>query len=210
MPLRPSSPTSPWALIVAAALVLPALPGAARAADFPMTPEEFGLWRDYQQALTDARVQKKAEKERLPAIAKNFGVPEKKLKDAVEKGTEHGEKMGKIAEEASRAALADTELAARIKEIRADTSAGHVVTYVTWTVANPEFIDREACLVATRVVKANALASTIKVDVLGAQGQKVFDALISKVNAGRIKEDSIVDFASTRYLKLFEKVKRAE
>ncbi len=193
--------------LVAAVLAL-ALP--AQAAEFPMTAEEFVLFRDYQQALTDARVQKMPEKDRLPAIARNFRVSEKKLKEAIEKGAAHGESMGKLAEEASRAALVDTEIGPRIKELRVDTSAGHVVAYVTWSLGSPEAVDREACLVAARVTKANPLASTIKVDVVGAEQQKVFDALISRVNAGRIKEESIVDFASTRYLKLFEKVKRSE
>ncbi len=199
-------------VLAAAALAVPlALPASSHAAELAMTAEEFGLWRDYQSALTDARVQKMPEKQRLPAIARNFKTTEKKLREAIEKGEKEGEAVAKQAEELTRAALKETPLAGRLKEVRLDASAAHVVAYVTWTAESPETVDREACLVAARVQKANPLAKTIKVDVLDPiDGQsKLLDALIGRDRAARIQEDRIVDFASTRYLKLFEKVKRA-
>lgn len=200
-------------LLAAAALALPlALPTPSRAADLPMSADEFALWRDYQGALTDARVQKMPEKQRLPAIAKNFKTTEAKLRAAVEKGDKVGADTVKQAEELTKGALAGTEVATRVKEIKLDASASHGVAYVTWTAASPETIDKEACLVAAKIVAANPLASTVKVDVVDPADdkKKLLDALISRANASRIQEDKIVDFASTRYLKLFEKVKRAE
>jgi hypothetical protein len=200
-------------LLVAALLALPlALPAPVRAAEQPMTPEEFGLWRDYQAALTDARVQKMPEKQRLPAIAKNFQTTEKKLKDAVEKGEKFGEALGKQTEDAAREALQGSELGSRLKEVKVDSSAAHVVAYVTWAVASAEPIDKEVCLAAVKVIKASPLIATIKVVVKDASDDKkqLFEALISRANAQRIQEDKIVDFASTRYIRLFEKVKRAE
>ncbi|HEY3449761.1 MAG TPA: hypothetical protein VGK67_25630 [Myxococcales bacterium] len=200
-------------LLAATALALPlVLPAPARAADLAMTAEEFGLWRDYQGALTDARVQKMPEKQRLPAIAKNFKTTEKRLKEAVEKGEKDGEAVAKQAEELTKTALQGTDIASRLKEVKLDTSASHVVAYVTWVAASAETIDKEVCLVATKVIKENPLASTVKVDVLDSidDKKKLFDALIGRSNAAKIQEDKIVDFASTRYIKLFEKVKRAE
>lgn len=196
--------------VLAALLLLPFAPAPARAADLPMTAEEFGLWRDYQGALTDARVQKMPEKQRLPAIAKNFQANEKKLRDAVEKGEKYGEGIAQQVQESTKAALAASELAARIKEIKVDASAAHVVAYLTWTAATPEAVDKEACLAAVTAVKANPLVATLKLDVRDPSDDKksLFEALISRANAQRIQEDKIVDFASTRYLRLFEKVKR--
>ncbi|MFN7135864.1 MAG: hypothetical protein ACK4N5_27615, partial [Myxococcales bacterium] len=75
----------------------------ARAEDLGMTVEEFKLWREYKDALEDERVKKMPENKRLPAIAKNFKVPEKKLAAAVEKGEQHGAEIGKKAEAAIRA-----------------------------------------------------------------------------------------------------------
>lgn len=199
-------------LVIAVALLLPTLYSTAgRAADLPMNAEEFRLWRDYQSALEDPRVQKKPEKERLPAIAKNFKVSEKVMREALAKGEEHGDQMAKLSEAAIRAAFADSELGARIKELRVDASAAHVITYLVLTGEKHETVDREVCLAASRIQKFSPLTSTIKLEVLDPldASQKLFEGIISADNASRISERSIVDFASTRYIKLFEKVHRA-
>jgi hypothetical protein len=200
-------------MLSAAAFVLSlVLSTSGRAAELPMTAEEFGLWRDYQNALEDPRVQKMAEKQRFSAIAKNFKVNEKKLQEAVDKGQKHGEAIGRQAEEAVRASLAGTEVAGRLKEIRVDTSAAHVIAYVTWSAEKAEAIDQEVCLVAARTQKAQPLSSTLRLEVVDPADDKsrLFEALISRRNAENINEAKIVDFASTRYMKLFEKVKRAQ
>ncbi|MGI5861318.1 MAG: hypothetical protein ACOX6T_04575 [Myxococcales bacterium] len=179
-----------------------------------MTIEEFKLWRDYQDALEDERVKKMPDNKRFGAIARNFKVGEKDLRAALEKGEKHGESIGKLAEEAIRAALADTEIGPRLQSVRVDTSAAHVVTYLVWKAAKPDAvaIDQEVCLAAARAYQASPITSTFKFEVRDnvSGSLKVFEGLISRSAAGRIRESSIVDFASTRYLKLFEKVSRME
>ncbi|MBI5546287.1 MAG: hypothetical protein HY901_20565 [Deltaproteobacteria bacterium] len=200
-------------LLAAATLVLSlVLPAVGCGADLPMTAEEFGLWRDYQSAISDPRVQKMPEKQRLPAIAKNFRAAEKTLKEAVEKGEQYGEGIGAQVQALTRGALSSSDFAARIKEVRVDTSAAHVVAYVTWVATTHETIDREACQAASKVFKSNGLIKTLKIEVLDPDDEKkrLFEALIGRENAGRIDEERIVDFASTRYRRLFEKVKRAD
>ncbi len=184
----------------------------AFAADLGMTIEEFKLWRDYKDALEDERVQKIPEKNRLKAIAKNFKVSEKALSAAVEKGEQHGEGLAKKAEDAIRAALAGTALEARVKEIRVDTSAAHVVSYVQWAAEKPEQLDREATLLALKVANAAPITSTINIWATDAKDdkRKLFEGLISSEAASRINESRIIDFATSRYIKLFEKVERAE
>lgn len=184
----------------------------AFASDLGMTIEEFKLWRDYKDALEDERVKKIPEKKRMSAIAKNFKVPEKKLAAAVEKGEIHGEGIAAKAEAAIRAALAGTAIESRIKEIRVDATSAHVVSYVQWAVERTEQLDREAALVAVKVAKAAPISSTINIwatDPADDQ-RKLFEGLISGTSASRIDEKRIVDFATTRYMRLFEKVTRAE
>ena len=167
----------------------------------------------------DPKVEKLPEKDRLPAIARNFlatgtcsGKCEAKLREANEKGKQYGESMGKQVEEMVRDALKGTEVGARIKDLKIDASAAHVVAYVTFVAVSAETIDREACLLATRIGKSNALVATMKVEAVDASDDKkqLFEALISRKNALKIDEEKIVDFATTRYLRLFEKVKRAQ
>ena len=202
------------AICLAAALALSLASAPGYAGELPMTLEEFKLWRDYQAALDDPRVQKLPEARRLGAIAKNFKVKEGELSAAVEKGAAHGEAIAKLAEEAIRASLADTDLGPRLKSVRVDTSAAHVVTYLVWKAAKTDNFstDKEVCLAAARARGASPVTSTFKFEVLDsvAGTVKVFEGLISRSAAGRIREASIVDFASTRYLKLFEKVERIE
>jgi hypothetical protein len=164
-------------------------------------------------------VERLPEKDRLPAIARNFlatgtcsGPCEKKLREANEKGKQFGEGIGKQVEELARESLKDAEVSPRIKELKIDASASHVVAYVTWAPASSETIDREACLIATRLQKSNPLVATLKLVAVDSTDDKkqLFEAIISRANAGKIQEDKIVDFASTRYLRLFEKVKRAQ
>ena len=200
-------------LAAALALALPLLAaGPVRAEPSSLTQEEFKLWKEYKDALEDKRVQSMPEGKRLGAIAKNFKIPEKKLREAVDKGEKDGPAIGKQSEDAIKTALADTDFASRIKEIRVDTSAPHVITYVHWAADKTESIDKEACLAAVRTQKAAPVTGTISVWATDPKddGKKLFEALISSEAAQKMKEGQIVDFASTRYLKLFEKVKRAE
>jgi hypothetical protein len=180
-----------------------------RAAEPPMTSDEFALWKDYVDALGDERVQKLKEKDRLPAIARNFKVPEKKLRDAVKKGEQYGEQMGADSEKEARAALVGTPVEGRIKELRYDTSHAHVVAYLTWSVDRPDQVEEEASLVAVRCAKSAPLAKTLSLRIVEVGDRPVFSALISREAALRINESRIADFADTRFIRLFEKVERA-
>src|SRR4029077_17435028 len=74
--------------ILLLALVVPR--PAAADEGLTITKKQFQLYRDYQDALKDARVQKMKAKDRLPAIAKNFHVKEKELEAAVSQGDKDG------------------------------------------------------------------------------------------------------------------------
>jgi hypothetical protein len=195
-----------WLCLVAVLLTLPF--GRTARAESSITADEFALWRDYKDALTDPRVTKLKEKDRIPAISRNFKVPEKKLRDAIKKGDEFGEQVGPDEEKAVREALGATSVAGRLKEVKVDAANSHVVAYVTWAVDKPEQVNKEACVVAVKCAGGAAIARTISVRVVDGAEHDVFKALISREAALRITESRINDFADTRFIKLFEKVER--
>ena len=94
-----------------------------------------------------------------------------------------------------------------MSDLSVDASKGHIVAYVQWTNADPALLNQEACVAAIRAHAAAPLAGTYFLTAVDGSKAKVFNVLISNENAERIKEDKIVDFASTRYAGLFEKRK---
>lgn len=177
---------------------------AARAGG--ISAADYKLYKDYQAALTDARVQKIPEARRLSAIAKNFKVPEARLKAAVAAGDAAGD-VGKKAEADLRAAL-DAALAGRIASVSVDATEGLVVTYVTWKNADAGKLEEEAALVASRVAATAPVTSTISLAAAdSSSGANVFQGKIDADNARSIKEDRIPLFAKSRYIKLFDGVK---
>lgn len=179
-------------------------PARAAAGEAGLAAADFKLYRDYLDALEDARVQKLKQSARLAAIAKNFRIPEKKLRAAVEKGEAAGGAQAIQAkeEEALKAALAPI-FGDRLKEARVDCTHGHVVTYVAWTLDKKDQLDEEAALAAAKAVKAASVTSTVALWALEGEA-KVYEAKISADAAHNINEARIKDFADTRYAKLFE------
>jgi hypothetical protein len=187
--------------ILLASLALAASPGLS------ITRAQYQLYKDYQGALDDARVQKMKEKDRLPAIARNFKVKEKELREAIELGEKEGPQVEQVEGAALKDAFKGTPLEGHTGELRVDASKGHVVTYVQWFNSDPTKLDQEACYAAARAIQAAPLTGTIFLYAHDGKqkDRKIYSSLISAENAGRIKEDQIPDFALTRYVRLFEK-----
>jgi hypothetical protein len=192
------------AFFVAPLLVAAAPAGASALA---VTHDDFKTFLETRDALQDERVQKMPEKQRIPAIAaRNFKMKATDLQAIVDKvEAEGGEKgVAAKAKEAILAALAGTSFASRIQEVKLDTTQPHVVTYITWKVENPATRDAEAALIALKSGEAAPITSTFRLIGKGPDGADVFRAKIGQERTSRIKEDRIADWASTRYLKLFE------
>lgn len=178
-------------------------------ADFTeLTLEEFKVYQHYKNAMEDPRVQKMKPEARVPAIAKDAGYKLKDLQAAIAKGEAAGDVKGKC-EAAIREALSGSELAGRVGTVDVDTSDPHAVGYVQWLNESPEKLEIEACTSAALVQKSCPILSTVQVWAQDNANPKarVFQALISGSAAAKIKPDRIKDFASTRYMRLFEKVK---
>lgn len=182
----------------------------ASAAPVAMTADEFKLYKDYTAALNDARVKKMSESKRVPAIARNFKVSEKVLRNAIAKGDVYGKNADHDCEQEVRALLDKSELRGRIQDVKVDASEGHVVTYVSWKNTDGTKLDQEAALVALLAAKGAPITSTIALWANDkATTRKVFDAKISADAAGHFSQDHIAMFASARYIRVFEDVHNA-
>jgi hypothetical protein len=196
---------APWILINALFLLAPR--AYAEGPALHITRAQFQLYRDYQDALADPRVQKIKPSERLNAIARNFHVKPRELQAAVSVGEQEADRIAAAEIASIKGAFDGTPLAGRVGEVRVDASKGHIIAYVEWLNADPTKLEQEACWAAARAVKAAPLVGTFDLYAQdSAEKQKrVFSALIDADRAENIREDQIVDFASTRYIRLFEK-----
>jgi len=193
------------------ALALLVLPLAARAAaPIDLTEDKFKMMRHYQLALEDPRVQKMKPEKRMAAIAQDAGFKLKELQRAVDKGAAAGDIKAQC-EQGIREGVAAAPLAGRVAKVSVDTNQAHAVAYVQWLNESPVLLEEEAAYVAHRSAEACPIASSIQVWAhdKGNPQLRVFQALISRGAALRINLDRVKDFAQTRYIKLFEKVKNA-
>jgi hypothetical protein len=174
-----------------------------------LTEDEYKMYRHAKLAMDDPRVQAMKEPARLPAIAKDAGFKLKDLKSALEKGDAAGDFKGKC--EANVRESLDAAFKGRVAKVEIDTSAEHAVAYVEWLNEEQKNLPLEACLVAAKAADACPIASSIQVWAADKANPKtrVFQALISQSGAHRINVEKAKDYAETRYLKLFEKVKNA-
>jgi hypothetical protein len=173
-----------------------------------LTEDEFKMYQHYKIALADARVQAMKPEARLNAIAKDAGYKAKELQKAIEKGEAAGDVKTKC-EANLKEVFEKGELAGRIGRLEVDTTAAHAVAYVQWFNEEQKNLPVEASFAAARAAEACPIASTVTVwaQDKGAPRTRVFQALVSSSSARRINVDKVKDFAETRYLKLFEKVK---
>jgi hypothetical protein len=176
----------------------------------PLTEDEFKMAQRYRLALADERVQAMKPEARLAAIARDAGYKQKELQRAVERADAAGDVAARC-EVNLKELLGKGELAGRVGRLEVDTTAAQAVAYVQWFNAEPGELPIEASLAAARAVEACPIASTVTVwaQDKAAPNVRVFQALISATGARRISVEKVKDFAATRYLKLFERVKNA-
>lgn len=175
---------------------------------FPLTRDEYKMYKHYQNALSDPRVEKMKPEARLGAIAKDAHFKPKELAAAVEKGDAAGDLKAKC-EAGLKEALEGSALKGLTGKVEADLGEEHGVAYVQWLNENPDKLAPEACVAAKAAVDGCPLVSSIQVWAQDKSNPKVrvFQGLISASAAQNIKLDKLKDFAETRYIRLFEKVK---
>lgn len=173
-----------------------------------LTEEEFKMFRQATLALADPRVQAMKAEARLPAIAKDAGFKLKDLQKAMERAEAAGDVKAKC-EANVKEALAGTELKDKLGRLEVDTDAPHAVIYVQWFNEEAKDLAVQACTAAVTVANVCPIAATVTVyaNDKAAPKARVFQALISNQGARRINAEKVKDYAETRYMKLFEKVK---
>lgn len=196
--------SSRFCLLLLAASSVPAL----GAEPLPLSRDEFKMFRHYQVALEDPRVQKMKPEARAGAIAKDAKYKLKDLNAVIAKGEEAGD-LKAICEKNLKEALEGTDLKGRIGKLEADLTESHGVAYVQWLNEKPEALPVEASVAAATAVQACPVVSTVQVWAMDKANPKarVFQGLIGATSASNIKVDKAKDFAVTRYMRLFEKVK---
>ena len=192
-------------LLSLAVAVLPLVSFAAEPVE--LTQEEFKMYRQWQKAMNDPRVEKIKPAQRNAAIAKDAGFKLKDMEKAISKGESAGN-LQSACEGNMKEALNGT-FAGRLGRVEVDLSEPHAVAYVEWKNDNLTQLEEEAATAAALTAKACPIVSTITV---WAQDQanpksRVFQALISRDAAARINAERAKDFADTRYIRLFEGVK---
>ena len=198
------TPTMKRALV----LLFLALTAPAFAAEpLELTLSDFKMWRHWHNAMADERVQKMKPAARNPAIAKDARFKVKEMEKAVEKGDAAGDVKAKC-EALLTAALAATPAKAVVRKSEVDASEPHAVWYVEWANEKIENVEEEAALIAAQA-KACPVLSSVQVWATDKSNTKtrVFQALISESAAAKINSEKVKDFADTRYIRLFEKVK---
>jgi len=166
------------------------------------------MYQHYKNAMSDARVQAMKPAARLGAIAKDAGFKPKELEKAIAAGEAAGDVKAKC-EGNLKEIFEKGELAGKIGKVEVDTSAAHAVAYVQWFNEETKDLWVQACTAAVTVANVCPIAATVTVysNDKAAPKTRVFQALISAQGARRINAEKVKDFAETRYLKLFEKVK---
>jgi hypothetical protein len=173
-----------------------------------LTQDEFKMYRHYQQAMEDPRVQKLKDDKRPAAIANDAHYKLKDLEKAIERAEAAGDFRAKC-EGNIKEALSKGELGGRLGKVEVDITEPHAVAYVQWMNEAPEKLSVEASLIAAHTNAACPILSTIQVwaQDKAAPKVRVFQALISSSAAAKINTEKVKDFAQTRYIRLFEKLK---
>jgi hypothetical protein len=173
-----------------------------------VTVEEFKMVKHYQHALEDPRVQKLKPEARLAAVAKDAGYKPKELQKALERVEAAGDLKARC-EASIREALAGGALKDRVAKVEVDTTEPHAVGYVQWLNEKPEALTQEASVAAAQASAACPILSTLTVWAQDKANPKarVWQGIISSSAAQKINLAKVADFAETRYVRLFEKVK---
>jgi hypothetical protein len=196
-------------LLALLVLLLPSFVFAGQS--IQLTQDEFKMFRHWQRAMSDPQVEKFKPEARTAAIARDAGYKLSDLRKAIAKGEQAGD-LRAACESNVREALGAGTLAGRVQEIEVDTEQPHAVAYVGWRNDDLSRLEEEAAFAAAVTSKACPILSSIQVWAAQDQanpGARVFQAVISRSAASKIDENRAKDFARTRYIRLFQRVKSA-
>lgn len=180
----------------------------ARAGGPDVSNQEYQLYMDWKDGREDPRLEKLDEAGKLKKIAASLGVTAKELQAAIAKVQPVADTLAKDTERALRAALDTTPLKGRVLEVHVDAGQAHVVAGIKWRCGDARDADAEAAYAGWAVGDSGKLVKTVVVWCVNEGDTKLFSAKAAGAAMARISKTSIERFASSRYIKLFEEVKR--
>ena len=173
-----------------------------------MNADEFRYWRTYVQLQNAPKLKPLTENAKRAQIAKHLKISPAQLSEAIAKGEQHGEGIEQRTAEAISKALETTMLKGRIQDLTINTDTDQAVAFIKWTARSPLDFDKEACWAAWAVGEAGHIVNILVLWAVNAADATVFSAKVGRTAFTRIHKNRINSFASTRYIKMFEDVKR--
>ncbi|MBI5507402.1 MAG: hypothetical protein HY903_01495 [Deltaproteobacteria bacterium] len=180
----------------------------ARAAGPTVTAKEFQLFMDWKDGSEDPRLAKDNEATRVKKIAKSLGVSAADLKKAIDKVEPAFSSLKAETEAAIRAELDKTPIKKQLKSVEVNIDTAHAVALVKWGCGDARDTDKEASWVAAAVAAGGSIVKTAALWCVNDGDTKLFSAKIGRDAFERIDLKSVDRFATSRYIKLFEDVKR--
>lgn len=173
-----------------------------------ISAEDYQLYMTWASAQEDPAVTKLSEDARVALVAKNEGISQNVLRAAITAGSSAAPTLKKDSETAIAARLEQTPLKGRVREVHVDAASGHVVAGVKWLCGHAPDHDKESSYAAWAVAEASPVIGTLVVWCVDDKGTKLFSAKIGRSSSMKITQASIDRFASSRYIRLFDDVKR--
>jgi hypothetical protein len=173
-----------------------------------VTPAEYGYYMDWKDGREDPRLEALSDDKKLAKIAQNLGIKPAELKKAIDKVERVAPTIAADSQQAIMAAAQDTPLKGRVVEVHVDADQGHVVAGFKWRCGDDRDLDKEAAFAAWAVSEGGPVVKTLVLWCTNEIDTKLFSAKIGRPGFEKVMKDQIERFASSRYIKLFEEVKR--
>ncbi len=182
----------------------------ALAAGTPViTAQEYEAFMSWKEGREDPRLEKDTDAAKLKKIARQLGVSTTALKAIIDKVEPVAATLKEETERSLARALEDTPVKGRVLVIEVNADSGHVVAGVKWRCpADERDVDKEASYVAWALIDGGKIVKTLGLWCVNEIDTKLFSAKIGRVAFERIQRPSIDRFATSRFLRLFEEVKR--
>ena len=173
-----------------------------------VSPADYQLYMDWRDGREDPRLEAQSEEQKLARIAKSLNVKPADLKRVVERIDKVAATLAADTEKAIQQALAETALKGRVLEVHVDAGQGHVVAGLKWRCGDTRDADKEAAWAAWAANDGGRVVQTLVLWCVNDVDTKLFSAKIGRAGFEKVAKDGIERFATSRYIKLFEDVKR--
>jgi len=187
-------------------LVLPRFLSAA--CPVQLSPEDYTYFKTYQLYKDAPKLANLPDAKKRVKIAENLKISVSRLNTAIQNGLKAGNNIEELVKTSIQEALAETPLKDKVLDVTINTQTEHAVAFIKWRAQNPLDFDKEACYGAFSVKEGGPFISIAVLWAVNNNDVTVFSAKAGRSAFEKISKSQINNFASTRYIKMFEEVKR--